>query len=238
MLKGKAFSRRNVTCREVEGRGRSAFANKTFHPGQFVCEYASIVRRTTATDWGEERNAELGIGCYCLDATYQGVQYTFDAGPRINDPGRYINHAAKNANLVKMKPVMIGTPPNQRLRIGFVAKKTINEGDELFFDYGIRDQEIPWLQDDAKSIATTLDSLVKPLAKHTRPLQDCPVSGCQAVCLSKLADHLRCTHKFDKKTRRIYLNIAKKVKIHTTSHSIYTYYFNQPGTKGKAQGSH
>ena len=32
----------------------------------------------------EERNAELGIGCYYLNATYQGVKCTFDAGPRIN----------------------------------------------------------------------------------------------------------------------------------------------------------
>ena len=203
----------------VQGRGRSAFANQSFKPGQFVCEYASIVRKATDPDWGEERNADLGVGCYCLDATYQGIQYTFDAGPRINDPGRYINHAAKNGNLQKMQPVMIGTPPNSRLRIGFVAKREIAKGDELFFDYGIRDKDISWLQDDAKSIAITLDSLDKPEPArhmHIRPLQDCPVSGCPAVSLRKLADHLRCIHKFDKRTRNVYLARARKVQKYTT----------------------
>ena len=196
----------------VKERGRSAFANRSFKPGEFVCEYSSLVRKKTNPDWGEERNADLGIGCYCLDATYQGIQYTFDAGPRINDPGRYINHAAKNGNL-QMWPVMIGNPPECRLRIGFVAKKAIAKGDELFFDYGVRDQTISWLQDDAKSIATTLESLDNPgPAKHTRPLQDCPVRGCSAVSLRKLADHLRCTHKFDQRTRNIYLARARKVQ--------------------------
>lgn len=170
----------------VPGRGRSAFAARAFNPGQYVCEYASTVRKTLDPDWGEERNGELGIGCYCLDATYQGVKYTFDASARINDPGRYINHARKNANLVKMPPVMIGAPPKSRLRIGFVAKQGINEGDELFFDYGVKDSDIPWLKDDAKAIGTTLQQLESKLSKTTtkRPIQDCPVPGCQDICLS------------------------------------------------------
>ena len=109
----------------VEGHGRSAFAARSFKPGQYVCEYASLVRKTTNPDWGEERNVELGIGCHCLDATYKGVKYTFDASARINEPGRYINHAGRNANLQKMPPVMIESLPKTRLRIGFVAKTHI-----------------------------------------------------------------------------------------------------------------
>ena len=210
LLKGRQYSRKNVSIMLVPGRGRSAFAARAFNPGQFVCEYASLLRKTVDPDWGEQRNAELGIGCYCLDATYQGVKYTFDASAHIKDPGRYINHASKNTNLVKMPPVMIDAPPKSRLRIGFVARTRIEEGDELFFNYGVKDSQIPWLKVDAKSIGTTLQDLATNI--HTkRPLQDCPVSGCKSVCLRKLADHLRCTHKLGKQEREKYLALAKKV---------------------------
>lgn len=132
LLMGKAYSRSNVQILNVPGRGRSAFAARDFNPGDFVCEYASSLRVKETPDWREDRNAELGIGCYCLDAVYNGITYTFDASSRIKDPGHYINHAGKNYSLCVYPPAMIGTPPNQRLRIGFVAKKKIMKGDELF----------------------------------------------------------------------------------------------------------
>ena len=79
LLMGKNHSKSNVAVKEVEGRGRSAFANKNFSAGDFVCEYSSTVRIRSLPDVYEERNEELGIGCYCLDACYRGTMYTFDA---------------------------------------------------------------------------------------------------------------------------------------------------------------
>lgn len=49
---------------------------------------------------------------------------------------RYINHASVNYNLAVMKPVMVGDPPSQRLRIGFVARRDITKGEELFLTTG------------------------------------------------------------------------------------------------------
>lgn len=91
MLKGHKLSRRNVQIGYVAARKRSAFAARDFGAGDFVCEYAAIVRekRKGQPDMKEERNAELGIDCYCLDANYGGVTYTFDAAPKCNDPGRF-----------------------------------------------------------------------------------------------------------------------------------------------------
>ena len=43
LLMGRDYSRSNVTIKEVEGIGRSAFANKNFSAGDFVCEYSSNV---------------------------------------------------------------------------------------------------------------------------------------------------------------------------------------------------
>jgi len=89
LLKGPALSRRNVHIGYIDGRGRSAFAAKYFQPGDFVCEYGAVRRVSEKVDKGEERNAQLGLGCFCLDAHYEGVKYTFDASPKCNDPGRY-----------------------------------------------------------------------------------------------------------------------------------------------------
>ena len=104
---GPEFSRKNVELRVVPGRGRSAFAARQFKGGDFVCEYRGEVREKQEDDWGDRRNASLGIGSYCFDATHEGKTYVFDASGSINDPGRYINHASKNCNLQKMPPVMI-----------------------------------------------------------------------------------------------------------------------------------
>ena len=144
----------------MEGRGRSAFAARNFKAGDFVCEYRGVVRRKDKEDWGDLRNASLGLGCYCLDATYENIQYVFDATASINDPGRYINHARRNFNLLKMPPVITGNPPNSKLRIGFVAKTPIKYGEELFFDYGIkREAGLEWIGTDANKIGTTLQKL-------------------------------------------------------------------------------
>ena len=87
IMKGKRYSRDNVSIAEVDGRGRSAFAARAFNAGDFVCEYASCVRSPNDV-WSEERNDELGVLSYCLDANYKGKPVTFDASMYINDPGR------------------------------------------------------------------------------------------------------------------------------------------------------
>ena len=92
LLKGPALSRRNVNIGYIRGRERTAYAAKHFNAGDFICEYGAVRRVTKrGKDEGEERNAHLGVGCYCLDATYNGITYTFDAAPKCNDPGRYVS---------------------------------------------------------------------------------------------------------------------------------------------------
>ena len=83
--------------------------------------------------------------------TYENVAYVFDTAASINDPGRYINHESKNYNLVKMPPVKVGEPPKSSLKIGFVARKDIKYGEELFFHYGLKnDPDFPWIATDAR----------------------------------------------------------------------------------------
>ena len=77
-----------------------------------------------------------------LDVMYNGKIYTVDATATIKDPGRYINHASRNNNLFLMKLIIIGEGKCRCLRIGFTAKKAIQKGVELFFEYGIRNKTI------------------------------------------------------------------------------------------------
>lgn len=120
----REYGRGNVKIKSVEERGHPAFAAKTFEAGDFICEYGGIIRRKlkVGDNWGDERNASLGLGCYCLDAVHNGETYVFVATASIYDLGRYINHAKKNCNHTLMPAVMIGEPPKSQLKIGFVAK--------------------------------------------------------------------------------------------------------------------
>lgn len=156
LAKGRQFSRSNVIVNlsSSSQRGRSAFAAKRFSPGDFVCEYRGIVKEKRQSFLDESQYSEAGVGCYCLDVTFEGKQYTIDATFTINDPGRYINHASRNCNLILMRPVVTGMEDHRRLRIGFVAKNTIEKGDELFYDYGIRDKDLPWTVSDAKKMTS------------------------------------------------------------------------------------
>jgi len=151
LTKGPALSRNNVEVR-ASVRGRSAYAKRDFRPGDFVCEYRGVLKPKSESLQDEQEYRELGIGCYCLDVQYQGSTFTIDASDTINDPGRYINHASKNANLQKMCPVVTGVGKRRKPGVGFTAVSHIKKGDELFFDYGIRDRELPWTFTDAKNL--------------------------------------------------------------------------------------
>jgi len=153
LTKGPTLSRKNVDVKlSTSGRGRSAYAARNFSPGDFVCEYRGVRKSKAESIQDEQHYRDLGLGCYCLDVEHEGTTFTIDATDTINDPGRYINHASKNANLLKMRPVFAGVGTKRKLRVGFTAACHIKKGEELFFDYGIRDKELPWTFTDAKNL--------------------------------------------------------------------------------------
>jgi len=154
LTKGPALSRSNVVVR-ASVRGRSAYANRDFRPGDFVCEYRGVLKLKTESLQDEKNYGECGIGCFCLDVEHNGTIFTIDATSTINDPGRYINHASKNANLLKMRPVVTQIKNRSKLRVGLTAIRHIKKDEELFFDYGIRDKELPWTITDAKNLPGT-----------------------------------------------------------------------------------
>jgi len=58
-----------------------------------------------------------------------------------------------------------------QLKIGFVAKREISVEEELFYDFGIKAPDIPWIKTDAKKLATTLPKIISANAakNHARP---------------------------------------------------------------------
>ena len=64
----------------------------------------------------------------------QAYGYFFDPTRRPNAVGKYINHAAKGANIKIYPPIFA----RGRMRVGFMCIKDIKRGEELFWDYGYR----------------------------------------------------------------------------------------------------
>lgn len=117
--------------------------NKSFHLGVPVCEYAGHL--ISANHSKECIATETSNECYMYFFKYKGRKNCIDA--TINDGtfGRLINHSKKLANLQgKLKLDRGGNP-----RIIFFARRDINIGEELLFDYNDSKnaKTVPWLNE-------------------------------------------------------------------------------------------
>ena len=117
-------------------KGRCVFAAKTFEKNEFVCEYhGNLVSREKGDElfkkYGEEKGSYLYyFGCdnkeWCIDATCENT----------GGLGRLINHSRRNPNVRAVAKVFSGIP-----RLYFVAKKKIEAGNEILYDYGDKSKE-------------------------------------------------------------------------------------------------
>lgn len=90
-----------------------------------------------------EREYSLnGEGCFILEvqSPVSSQWICLDATRAFGTLGRLINHDRK-PNLRSMAAMVNGT-----LRVGFLAARVIMKGDELTFNYGHQETDIPWLQ--------------------------------------------------------------------------------------------
>ena len=124
-----------VNMVELENiRQRAIFTERSFKTDEFVVEYAGVLRtgregKTMEKLYGEDPSIGSFIyffwSCdksYCVDATLET--------PRI---GRLINHCKKKPSLVSRLLIVDGIK-----RICFFAKRDIQPGEEVTFDYGDR----------------------------------------------------------------------------------------------------
>jgi len=129
----------------IENKGRGITAQRHFHKGEFVVEYAGdLIDMEDAKDREAKYSMDVSKGCYMYYFKHKGKQYCIDATGESGRYGRLLNHSTKNPNCAT-KVVMLGETP----RLILVAKQDIEPETELLYDYGDRSKESlkahPWL---------------------------------------------------------------------------------------------
>jgi histone-lysine N-methyltransferase SETD8 len=127
--------------RETPTKGKGVFALETIFPTQVLFEYKGdvvvkndeVMKKINALS-DEKRN-------FVFEWHYEGVEYITDASDeKYKDTlGRNVNHSRKDPNIY---PVILfkGEP-----HLVFRAKRKINAGEELLYDYGDYDCDCDWM---------------------------------------------------------------------------------------------
>ena len=147
MREGLAGRRKRPQFQVVESAetGRGVVTAQKVSKKDYVCEY-----KTTAV-YGPDELKEYerihdlnSAGSYTVETAYPvpgaGGRLMFDATERFHHAGRYINHVPRGGNLKLMGPYYI----RGKWRVGFIAIRDIEEGEELCYDYGEQSEE--WMR--------------------------------------------------------------------------------------------
>ena len=218
-------------------KGRGVVAVERIQKGQYVCEYRTWKVYPVGTQEEDKYSTEYELndeGSFVIYTAYPtshlGERLCFDATRRSKDMGRLINHSTKG-NIKLGKPLHL----RGKWRIGFVAIRDIEIGEELTYDYGVRGEE--WMsgrkramalvgesgkEDEAvRSSGESEDEAVKGLGekkqKQKRNYFWCPVPDCMSGPVQKMGQHLAKVHKMApseaskvmKKKRRATLDAIK-----------------------------
>ena len=122
--------------KEAGRKGRGVFATEDIKKGTYLCEYRTTrvyhPKQRAKYEWEYEKNGE---GSYLLETQF-GKKLIFDATRCYDQVGRYINHASLKTNCNYWRPLYV----RGKYRVGFVATRNICKGEELLYDYGVRNE--------------------------------------------------------------------------------------------------
>lgn len=117
-------------------------AREKLAKGSYVCEYRMYrVYPVGSKEEGmlAEEYERNGEGSFVLQTAYAvpGVgRLCFDATRRYRDIGRLKNHSSVRPNLKPGRPLHV----RGKWRVGLVAVKDVEDGEELTYDYCVRSQ--------------------------------------------------------------------------------------------------
>lgn len=149
----------------VKGRGRGIFVCEEVKKGSYVLEYEADVYPRRQRAEREREYVANGEGCFIIDVQTSNGWMCFDATRHFLSPGRLMNHAQRGiATVCPFKPILV----NGQWRLGFLATRDLNPGEELTWDYGCAPRGIEWLKKRPKASATS---------------EACGVHGRQCVCV-------------------------------------------------------
>ena len=130
---------------QIPRKGRGVVTSKFFPQNSFVVEYAGkLVDYQTSFKLHNEVYGEQD-GSYIFWFKAKGTWWAIDATEETPRLGRLINHSHRQFNLIPKVFILEGQP-----RIYLVARRDINPGEELTFNYGETDKRsvhsFPWLK--------------------------------------------------------------------------------------------
>lgn len=148
---------RGLAVTNIEGKGRGVTATRIFQDGEVVCDYHGPVMTAKEGKAVHLSTNEEETG-YMFFFVKKGKQLCIDAHaeacechPGQQTFGRLINHSRSMANL-RPKQFSLETNGKETDVILFLARKRIEVGEELLFDYGVHKKsfgregmECPWL---------------------------------------------------------------------------------------------
>ncbi|CAG7722770.1 unnamed protein product [Allacma fusca] len=125
-------------------KGRGVVACKKFLRGEFVVEYSGNLITLAEAKENEAKYAQdINIGCYMYYFRFKNRQYCIDATAESRRLGRLANHS-RHGNCITKVVEAQGIP-----RLILVAKRDIEIGEEILYDYGDRRKNAirhhPWL---------------------------------------------------------------------------------------------
>lgn len=129
-----------------DAEGRKVTSRAYVPAGAFVCEYAGQLVDAHEARRREKRYTFARCGSYVFHFMHAGRQHVIDAtAERVEyGVGRLLNHSRKNPSLQPKVFVVDGVP-----RLAMIAKKAIQYGDKLTYDYGEHNARalelFPWL---------------------------------------------------------------------------------------------
>lgn len=147
-LRDAIYNMTNETLVEIyldEKKGRGIRAGKSFVKNEFVIEYKGDIMDYNSAKLREQEYAkDPSIGSYMYFFKYKSKRWCVDATKESIYKGRLINHSVLRPNL-RTKVVEL----DDGIHLILVAKRNIDEAEELLYDYGDRTPETvarnPWL---------------------------------------------------------------------------------------------
>nr|XP_054752542.1 N-lysine methyltransferase KMT5A-like [Lytechinus pictus] len=118
-------------------KGRGVVTNSKIRHGDFVLQYCGNLLSGEEGDYLEENEPS----CFRYFFSHSGQEFCIDAtdepasGPIF---GRLVNHGRGLSGNVKLRVLLVENRP----ALCMFARRTINPGEELLYDYGV--QPLPW----------------------------------------------------------------------------------------------
>ncbi|XP_059149854.1 uncharacterized protein LOC131936794 [Physella acuta] len=153
-----AVIRSNFTVKDEDGKGRGVYLKlPILRKDSFVLEYEGDVISEAEAQSREKIYAYNNEGCFIMSFVFRRKKLAVDATRRYDSITRLLNHS-RQPNIKFHAPLLLDLSGNGLPRIAAYALRDIHRGEEIVFDYGVRDRHIPWLTSKQAGYVSDIDT--------------------------------------------------------------------------------